>query len=314
LTLKEKTILEALTMYDLIIIGAGPAGMTAAIYAARKQLKFAIIYKDIGGEIAKTTFIENYTGFKNVSGAELTEIFADHMKMFNPEIIEDQVLSVEKDGRFFKVKTHEKEIETRTILITTGAVPKTLNIPGEKEFASKGVSWCATCDAPLFAHKEVAVIGAGNTGLTSVLQLLDIADKVYLISKYPEPKADAIMVEKAKQNPKFEIVREGKTESINGKRFVESITVNTPEGTRTIPLQGVFINTGYKPSTACLGSLVNLDKAGYIIIDEKNMTSIPGIFAAGDVTNAPNKQIIIAAGHGANAVISIYDYLAGIER
>ena len=161
---------------------------------------------------------------------------------------------------------------------------------------------------------DVAVIGAGNTGLTSVLQLLDISDKVYLISKYPEPKADAIMVEKAKNNPKFELVPEAMTQSINGTKFVESITVKFPDGTtRTIPVKGVFISIGYIPSTTCINGLVKLDKAGYVIVDERNMTSTQGIFAAGDVTNAPHKQIIIAAGQGANAVISIYDYLAGLN-
>jgi NADH-dependent peroxiredoxin subunit F len=305
-------------MYDLIIIGGGPAGITAAIYAARKQMKFALIYKDIGGEVAKTTYIENYTGYKNVTGEDLTKIFDEHMRMFKPEIIEGEVTEIRKhpkNNNFFIIKTPEKEIETKTILFSTGALPKNLNIPGEKEYANKGVSWCATCDAPLFGDRDVAVIGAGNSGLTAVLQLLDIANKVYLISKYPEPKADGVMVDKAKANPKFELVREGMTQSINGSKFVESITVKLPDSTiKNIPVTGVFITIGYVPNTSCLNGLVKLDAAGYIITDEKNMTSMPGIFAAGDVTSAPYKQIIIAAGHGANAVIAIYDYLAGMKH
>ena len=301
-------------MYDLIIIGGGPAGITAAIYAARKRLDFAIIYKDIGGEIAKTTYIENYTGYKNVTGEDLTKIFEEHLKMFNPKMIEDQVLSIEKNGKFFKILTREKIIETKTILISTGAMPKKLNIPGEKEFASKGVSWCATCDAPIFAGKDVAVIGAGNTGLTSVLQLLDIADNVYLINKNPEIKADKIMVEKAKKSPRFKIYNNSLTKSISGKKFVESMTFIQEEKEVTLHVDGVFINIGYSPNTSFLQDLVDMNKFGEIMIDEKNMTSCPGIFAAGDVTNIPYKQIIIAAGDGANAAIAIYDYLAKLDH
>jgi alkyl hydroperoxide reductase subunit F len=310
-----------------LIIGSGPAGITAAIYAARKRLKYAMVYKDIGGEVAKTTYIENYTGFQNVSGEELTKIFENHMKMFKPEIIEDEVLGVEKKSdqesnqksnqksTHFVVKTKSKELEAKTLLIATGAMPKSLNIPGEKEYASKGVSWCATCDAPLFLDQEVAVIGAGNTGLTSVLQLLDIAKKVYLINKNPAPKADKIMVEKAKMNPKFELINEAMIQKIDGDKFVSSITIRLKEGQlKTLPVTGVFINIGYQSNTKCLNGLVELDEFGQIIIDDHNMTSVPGIFAAGDVTNMPHKQIIIAAGHGANAVISIYDYLAGLEH
>ena len=301
-------------MYDLVIIGGGPGGITAAIYAARKQLKFAIIYKEIGGEVAKTTIIENYTGYKSVTGQELTELMDAHMKNYNPEIIEDEVTSIEKKDKSFTIKTHEKTLETRSIIISTGATPRSMNIPGEKEYASKGVSWCAICDAPLFGGKDVAVIGAGNTGLTSVLSLLDIANKVYLISKYKEPKADEVMVEKAKKNPKLEIVSEADTKLINGTKFVESITVQTPQGDRTIPVQGVFINIGYVPNTTCLNGLVTLDKFGSIIVDANNMTNVPGILACGDVTNAPYKQIVIAAAAGANALLGVYDYLSRIQH
>ncbi|MFA5796753.1 MAG: FAD-dependent oxidoreductase [Candidatus Woesearchaeota archaeon] len=298
-------------MYDVIIIGGGPAGITAAIYAARKQMKFAIIYKEIGGEVAKTTYIENYTGYKNVSGAALTTLFEEHMNAFKPEIIEDEVREIIHNQKFFIIKTYERTLETKTILIATGATPKELKIPGEKEYMGKGVSWCSICDGPLFANKTVAVIGAGNTGLTTVLLMNDIAKKVYLISKYLEPKADAVMVEKAKQNPKLEIVREAFTQSINGTKFVESITVKQKDGTeRTIPVDGVFINIGYNPNTICLHGMVELTASGDIKIDRSNMTSVPGIFAAGDVTDIPYKQIVIAAGEGANALLSIYDYLA----
>jgi thioredoxin-disulfide reductase len=298
-------------MYDSIIIGGGPAGITAAIYAARKMMKFAVIYQEPGGEVAKTTYIENYTGYKNVTGEELTKIMLEHMKVFNPEIVVDTVKSVEKKDEHYIIHLDNRNIETKTVIIATGALPKQLMVPGEKEFASKGVSWCATCDAPLFAGRDVAVIGAGNTGLTSVIQLLDIANKVYLISKYAEPKADPMMVEKAKKNPKLEIVREGSTTSINGTKFVESINIKLKDGTtRNIAVQGVFINIGYQPNTTYLNGLVKLDNFGYIIVDNNNMTSQQGIFAAGDVTNIPYKQIIIAAGGGANAAIAAYDYIA----
>jgi thioredoxin-disulfide reductase len=301
-------------MYDLIIIGGGPGGITAAIYAARKQLKFAIIYKEIGGEVAKTTVIENYTGYKSVTGQELATLFEEHMKTYSPEIIEDEVVNVERTGKIFKVTTHEKVLDTKTVILSTGAVPKMMNIPGEKEFASRGVSWCAICDAPLFSGKDVAVIGAGNTGLTSTLSLLDIANKVYLISKYKDPKADEVMVAKAKKNPKLEIVEEGMTKSINGSKFVESIIVQTPTGERTIPVQGVFINIGYTPNTRCLKGIVNLDNFGSIIVDANNMTNVPGIFACGDVTDAPYKQILIAAAAGANALLGAYDYISRTQH
>ena len=298
-------------MYDTIIIGAGPAGITAAIYAARKKMKFAIIYKEIGGEVAKTTFIENYPGIAETDGADLTRRLEEHMKRFPVEIIEDEVISVEKKGKFFAVKAYEKELETKTVFVSTGAVPKELKIPGEREFASKGVSWCAVCDAPLFAGKDVAIIGAGNTGLTAVLSFEEIANKIYLISKYAQPKADPVMVDKAKKMKKLEIIPEGMTQSINGERFVKSITVKLKDGTsRDIPVSGVFISIGYNPNTKCLNGLVALNEYGQIIVDKNNMTSQPGIFAAGDVTDIPFKQIIIAAGEGSNALLGIYDYLS----
>jgi len=298
-------------MYDLIIIGGGPAGITAAIYAARKKLNFAIIYKDIGGEVSKTTYVENYTGFNSISGEDLSKRFENHMKSFDFEHIEEGVQEIKHEGKHFTVRLASRELKSKTVLLATGAKPKSLNIPGEKEFAYKGVSWCSTCDGPLFAGKDVAVIGAGNSGLTTVLQMIDIAEKVYLININPEPKADKIMVEKAKLSPKLEILNEADTQSINGTKFVESVTVKLKDGTlRTIPVKGVFINIGYSPNMTCLKDKVELSRFGEIIVDDFNMTSIPGLFAAGDVTNAPYKQIVIAAAHGANAIMAIYDYLA----
>jgi thioredoxin-disulfide reductase len=298
-------------MYDLIIIGGGPAGITAAIYAARKKLNFTIIYKDIGGEVAKTTYVENYTGFSSVSGENLVKQFEQHMKSFDFEHIEEAVKELKHEGNHFTIRLASKDLKSKTVLLATGATPKALNIPGEKEFAYKGVSWCSTCDGPLFAGKEIAVIGAGNSGLTTVLQMEDIAEKVYLINILPKPKADKIMVEKAQLSPKLEILNEATTQSINGTKFVESVTVKQKDGKiRTIPVKGVFINIGYSPNMTCLKEKVELSNFGEIIVDEFNRTSIPGLFAAGDVTNAPYKQIVIAAAHGANAVMAIYDYLA----
>lgn len=300
-------------MYELIIVGGGPAAMTAAIYAARKELKFALIAPELGGEIVNTSHVENYPGQISITGRELAKSFAEHMKSFNIEHIEDAVTNVKKEGDIFKVKTYGSTYKSKTILWATGSNYRSLNIPGEGELRSRGVTYCSICDGPLFKKKTVAVIGTGNSALTSVIYMLDIAKKVYLVGRSAAIRADAMMVDKAKADPKLEILYNSTVRSINGEKRVESITILENGSEKTIPVDGVIINIGHTPITEPIKDIVPLDPSGYAVVDAHNMTSVKGLFAAGDVVNVPYKQIVIATGQGATAALGAYDYVKTLK-
>ncbi|MFC1559946.1 NAD(P)/FAD-dependent oxidoreductase [Candidatus Margulisiibacteriota bacterium] len=296
-------------MYELIIIGAGPAGITAAVYAARKKIKFLIISKDVGGQAAWSGDIENYTGYQFVTGPELAMKFEEHMKQFKVDLKEgEDVKSLEKSGDNFKVVTDKGSYEAQSIIIASGKKPRMLGVPGETKFKSKGVTYCATCDGPLFSGKDVAVIGGGNSALDAALQMMKIANKVYLINVNPELGGDAVMIEKVKKDPKVEIMNGTKTIEIYGEKFLTGMKVESQGKARDLKVQGIFVEIGLIPNTDFV-SIVEKNKAGEIVTDSNAKTSIEGVFAAGDVTNQPEKQIIIAAGDGAKALLGAYSYL-----
>lgn len=296
-------------IYDLIIIGAGPAGITAAIYAARKKLKFLVLSKDVGGEVAKSSIIENYTGYQEITGEELTKKFEQHLKEFEFDFKLTEVKKIEKENDIFLVKTGSEEFRSMTLIIATGTKPRQLNVKGEKEFKNRGVTYCATCDAPLFIGKDVAVIGGGNSALEATIQLISIAKKIYLIDIADELIADKVLIEKAKMSPKVEFFSNTKVLSILGNKFVEKIRIDQKGKEKELNVRGVFINIGYIPNTDLVRNLIKLNRKGEIDIDINNQTNISGIFAAGDCTNVPYKQIIIAAGEGAKASLSVGQYL-----
>jgi len=297
-------------LYDLIIIGAGPAGITATIYAARKKMDFPVISKDIGGQAALSSDIQNYTGYQFITGPELAQKFREHLEQFKIELKEgEKVTLVKKEGEIIEVKTDKGKYETKTVVIASGRVPRKLGVKGEDEFKNRGVTCCATCDAPLFADMDVAVIGGGNAALDAVLQLIKIAKKIYLLDIASSLRADPIMVEKAKQSEKVTIYNNTKVKEIYGTNFVQGIKIEREGKTENLPVEGVFVEIGSVPASEFIQE-VQKNEIGEIMVNCKCETNISGIYAAGDVTNVPAKQIIVACGEGAKAVLSAFDYLS----
>jgi NADH-dependent peroxiredoxin subunit F len=297
-------------IYDLIIIGAGPAGITASIYAARKKLNFMVISKDIGGQVIISSTVDNYTGYQEISGAELVKKFDEHLKQFKFDFKMNEVKKIEKNDGNFLIKTDTQDFQSKTLIIATGAKPKMLNAKGEVEFKNRGVTYCATCDAPLFSGRDVAVIGSGNSSLDAVLQLINLANKIYLVVRSDSLKGDKVMIDKVKASPKVEILYNSRATEIIGEKLVKGVKINQKGALREIVVQGVFIEIGYIPNTEFLKDFVELNSESEILIDSNNRTNIPGVFAAGDCTDVSYKQIIIAAGEGSKAAISVFDYLS----
>jgi alkyl hydroperoxide reductase subunit F len=303
--------------YDLLIIGAGPAGMTAAVYAARKKLDTLVISKDVGGQTNLASSVETYMGYHYISGAELMQKFEEQVRQFPIALsIGDEVTTLlVEDASFAVVTAQGKKFRGKAVIIASGRRARSLNVPREKELIGRGVSYCATCDAPLFGGMDVAVIGSGNPALTAVNELTNYARKIYNIVRV-SVKADPILVEKAEKSGKVEFFSGYAATEIRGKERVEGIVIKQIEGDKEIVLDvnGVFIEIGAVPNTEFAVNLVTLNDVKEIEVDCECMTNIPGLFAAGDVTNAPGKQIIVAAGEGAKAALSAYRYLVGLKE
>jgi len=306
-------------LYDIIIVGAGPAGMTAGVYAARKKLKTLIISKDIGGQASWSSDIENYLGFSMITGPDLVKKFEDHLDEFKEDlelrISISGIKDIKKKGRNFVITTGDGKSETaKAIIIAGGKVPRMLGITGEKEFLNRGVAYCAYCDGPLFKGKDVAIIGGGNSALDSVLNLCKLVKQIYIINITKELNGDKVMIDKVMDLPHVRVMNNTEAVAIEGEKTVSSIRIKSRDGglQKDLPVSGVFIEVGSLPATDYLKGLVKLNKHSEIIIDEYNMTSVAGIFAAGDITTVIEKQIITAAGEGAKAAIQASQYLAKI--
>jgi alkyl hydroperoxide reductase subunit F len=298
---------------DLIIVGAGPAGITASVYAARKRMDFLVITKDIGGQTGWSADIENYTGYKFITGPELVERFKEHLEQFGIDIQEDQAVTlVEKAGDVVTVETEEDRYQARTVIVASGRISRQLDVEGEEKFKHRGVTYCATCDAPFFADVDVAVIGGGNSGLDAVLQSIKIARKIYLIERRPQLGADPIMVEQAEQSDKVTILTDTEVERIYGDTFVEGITVSRAGERQDLPVRGVLVEIGYDP-VADFVKGVRKNDFGEIVVNCRCETNVPGIFAAGDVTDVYGKQIIVACGEGVKATLAAFEYLSRLE-
>jgi alkyl hydroperoxide reductase subunit F len=300
-------------IYDLIIIGAGPAGITASVYAARKKLDFLVISLDIGGQAAWSGDIENYTGYQFITGPELAAKFEEHMRKYGIALKENEgVLSLEKSGEVISVKTNKADYQARSVIIASGKKSRELRVPGEKEFKNRGLTYCATCDGPLFAGKEVAVIGGGNSSLDAALQLIKIAKHVYIINNAGRLTGDEIMRQKVEAAGNVTVLNNFQVVSVTGDKFVSAIKIKDNAVLKELAVQGVFVEIGLIPNVAFAGE-VEKNERGEIKIDSRNRTNIPGIFAAGDVTDVQEKQIIIAAGEGSKAALSAFRYLAQKE-
>ena len=302
-------------MYDIAIIGAGPAGMTAGVYAARKKLKTILLSKDIGGQAAWSSDIENYLGFSMVTGAELTSKFEHHLERFKDDvelrILQHGVEKIEKLDANFKIHADGKTITARAVIIAGGKVPRHLDIPGEKEFLNKGVSYCAWCDGPIFEGKDIVVAGGGNAALDAVLNVSKMVRNIYVVNLAPELTADPVMVDKVMQLPHVRVMNNTELLRIVGDKFLSGVEVkDRDKGThKTLDVEGIFIEVGSVPATDYLHNFLKLNHEGEIIIDKNNMTSQAGVFAAGDITDVIEKQIIVAAGEGAKAALQASQYL-----
>lgn len=298
---------------DLIIVGAGPAGITAGVYAARKRMDFMVVTKDVGGQAAWSGDIENYTGFQMITGPELTGKFEDHLRKYEIDLkLGEEVRAVYPEGEKLVVETEGGRYEAGTVVVATGRVPRKLDVPGEEKFRNRGVTYCATCDGPLFAGLDVAVIGGGNSALDAVLQLIKIARRVYLILKLPEFTGDPIMVKKVRQSPIVEILTGSEVTEIVGEEMVAGLKVARRGEERLLEVKGVFIEIGSGAASGFVRG-VGKNQAGEILVDCRSRTNLPGLFAAGDVTDVPAKQVIVAAGEGAKAVLSAFAYLSKKE-
>lgn len=296
-------------IYDLVIIGGGPAGITAGIYAARQKMKILLITKTIGGKIAdKAVSIENYTGFESISGIELIDRFEKHLRKHDVEIEFDSVIRIEKQD-LFKIKTQDKEFETKTVIVATGGLPRQLNVPGEKEFLGKGVGYCATCDGPLYSGKDIIIAGGGNAGFETAVFMSDIANKVYIVERGDIIASEQIQ-EMIAQKQNVEVLTNTIIKEIKGNNFVTSAVLEESEEERELNIDGVFIEIGYVPATELVKDLVELNERKEVIFNPITFeTKIKGLFCAGDINSGKVKQIICACSDGAKAALAAYGYI-----
>ncbi len=299
-------------MYDLIIVGAGPAGLAAGVYTARKKLNALIVSRDIGGQANRTTGVENYLGYQLVAGAELMEKFHSQVAQYPIEQkIGEVVTRVDKADNVFNVRTESGAgYQSRAVIYAAGKSPRMLDVPGETEFANRGVTYCSICDGPIFAGQKVAVIGGGNSALESAIDMTKIAEYVYLVSM-TRLTADEILVDRLKAARNVTIFTGFQVERIEGDRFVTSLTIKeiVSGKQQKIELGGVFIEIGLQPNTGPVKHLLRLNEVGEIPINCACETEVPALYAAGDVTISPEKQILIAAGEGAKAALQAHRYI-----
>jgi thioredoxin reductase (NADPH) len=300
-------------VWDVLIVGAGPAGLAAGIYAGRSELQTVIIDRLPGGQLLITEEIENYPGFyEGITGFELSEKLRQHAEKFGAKLESGHtVLEVTQDGELFKVKSDYGEFSGKTLIWAAGSNPKKLGVPGESEFVGRGVSYCAVCDGAFFKDKVVAVVGGGDSALEEALYLTKFARKVYLIHRRDKFRAVRIIQQRVSKSDKIEPLLNKVVTSINGKDFVESLTLrDVISGQETeLPVDGVFIFIGNEPNTAPIAHLVDTDPGGFVITDEEMRTKTPGLFAAGDVRSKPLRQVVTAAADGAVAAMSATKYL-----
>lgn len=300
-------------MYDVVIVGGGAAGLTAAIYAGRKQLKTMLVTgPKIGGETTSTNDIQNYPGYEG-PGPALMDKFVVQAKKWGAEFVEKTVKSVTKDNSFLVELENGEKHESKTVLLCYGRIPNKLNIPGEDKFFGRGVSTCTTCDAPFYKDATTAVVGGGNSAMEGALELATIADKVYLVHRRQEFRADEVTVEKVRKNDKIELVLDSVLTEIQGEKMVTGVKVkNVKTGEiRDIKLDGVFLEIGWKTDTSMVGDLVETNKLGEIVVDKFCHTKTPGLYACGDLTDIPHKQTVISAGMGSVATLEAYKFITG---
>lgn len=305
--------------YDLIILGTGPAGLSAALYAARYKLKTLVIGKEIGGHAIETLSIENYPGFKEISGPDLSSKFKEQVRALGVDILNEEVKEAKKINKGFEIKTEDTTYKSKTLILALGSKRRKLNVKGEVEFTRKGLVYCVTCDAPLFKNKDIAIIGGGDSAVQSALLMLKYANKVYVVDMEKQSRAKPYWLDKLleegeteKGEKRVELINNHKVNEIKGDKLVSSVEIENldTEKKRELKVQGVIVEIGMEPLTELAKKLnVKLDGNGFIIANNEMQTSIPGIFAAGDCIVKPLRQIVTAVSDGAIAAYSAYEYL-----
>lgn len=302
---------------DLVVLGSGPAGLSAALYAARAELHPLVLTgMSLGGQASTTDTIENYPGFpEGVGGAELGQLFQTQAERFGAEIEMDQATAVDLTKQPLTIETYGKRYEAKSLIITTGADPKKLNVPGEKEFTGRGVSYCGTCDGWFFKDKDIVVIGGGDSALEEGLFLTRFANSVTIIHRRDELRAGAILVNRAEENPKVKFIWNTVVTEISGEGAVNAVRLqNVKTKAETVhPTDGVFIFIGHRPNADLFADQLELDDKGYLVTNKYMETSIPGVFAAGEITDPHFRQVITSAGMGAAAAIQATRYLEDLE-
>lgn len=298
--------------FDVLVVGAGPAGVSAAIYAARKGIRTGIVTERFGGQVNDTLGIENFISVAYTEGPKFVASLQEHVKAYDIDVMTQQrVKRLEKKELIELELENGAVLKSKTVILALGARWRNLGVPGEAEFKNKGVAYCPHCDGPLFAGKHVAVIGGGNSGVEAAIDLAGIAGHVTVLEFMPELKADSVLQERLFSLPNVTVLTNVQTKEITGTDKVNGITYTERDSgeTKHIELQGVFVQIGLVPNTEWLGDTVERNRFGEILVDSRGATNVPGVFAAGDCTNQPYKQIIISMGSGATAALSAFDYL-----
>lgn len=297
-------------MHDVIIIGGGPAGLSAGIYGSRRGLKCLILEKGVmGGRMLLTTQIENYPGFDRISGSELAKRMEKQARSLGTDMDRGEIVGMGLRGSVKKITTGDREFESKAVVIANGGIDRKLGIPGEEKFTGRGVSYCATCDGPFFKGKKVAVVGGGNMAIEDASYLEGIAEKIYLIHRRSSLRAEESLQERVRRSS-IELILNAEVEEISGENFVDSIKIKkSPEGEKTLEVDGVFIAIGIIPaSNIAKVAGIDMDEKGFIKVNRKQETNIPGVYAAGDITGGV-MQIVSAVSEGAIAALSAYEYI-----
>lgn len=300
-------------LYDVIIIGGGPAGLTAGLYTSRNKLSTLLIEKGIiGGNINEAEKVDNYPGFpKGISGLELTSLMHEQALLYGTEVINDDVTNIKIADKVKTVTTSQGEFSTKALIIAGGSERQKLNVPGEKEYTGKGVSYCATCDAPFFRDKTVAIVGGGNAALYEALHIAKFASKVYIIHRRDQLRATPVVQDKVFAEPKIEFIWNTVVTEVQGETFVHKLKLaDVSTGKESfLEIDGVFVAIGLVPNTSYLKDIVDMDEKGSVIVNGKMETTVPGIYAAGDIRANSIRQVIAAAGDGAVAAVTAANYI-----
>lgn len=316
---KDKPKMNPETTYDLIVLGGGPAGLNTALYAKRKGLQVGVIARDIGGQVMDTSSVENYLGFTSLSGEELMKKFVGHVNELEVPVLEyEELESVNvKDNSNIRevVLKNGQRFNTYSVVIATGSKPRKLGVPGEKEYSGKGVCYCAICDGPLFAGEEVIVAGGGNSAVEAAIDLAKIAKKVTIVHR-SQFRADQILIDQLSKLDNVEVKLQTQILEVEGDKFMTGVRVVDRESGEEYIVEGagLFVEIGYLPNSEMFSNLLSLNERNEIVVDRYGKTSVDGIYAAGDVTDTPYKQIIMSAGDGAKCALAVNDYLNTINK